>query len=60
MDTNHDGVISKDEFMTFHETKWNSLPKNKDGVVELSDMHMMYDEGHDKMMKGDDSKHDDD
>ena len=61
MDTNHDGVISKDEFMTFHEAKWNALPKNKDGVVNLSDMHMMYDEHHDKMMKSDDgTKRDDD
>jgi hypothetical protein len=60
MDTNHDGVISKDEFMTFHEAKWNSLPKNRNGMVELSDMHMMYDERHDKMTKDDDSKRDDD
>ena len=29
MDTNHDGVISKDEFMTFHETKWNCLAEEQ-------------------------------
>lgn len=58
MDTNGDGMISKDEFMKFHEAKFDKLPKNKDGMVMMKDMEMMH---HDKMMKHDAKmmKHDD-
>ncbi|MEO6688463.1 MAG: hypothetical protein ABIN56_05065 [Dokdonella sp.] len=50
MDANGDGMISKDEFMKFHEAKFDKMPKNKDGMVMMKDMEMMH---HDKMMKHD-------
>jgi hypothetical protein len=48
MDTNHDGMISKKEFMKFHEDMWTKMKKNKSGMVDMKDMEMM----HDGMMKG--------
>ncbi len=51
MDANGDGMISKDEFMKFHEAKFDKMPKNKDGMVMMKDMEMMH---HDKMMEHDD------
>ena len=50
MDTNGDGMISKDEFMRAHEMKWDKMKKNSAGMVDMKDMEMM----HDKMMKHDD------
>ena len=49
MDTNKDGMISKDEFMKYHEAMWNKMKKNKGGMVDMKDMGMM----HGDMMKGD-------
>src|SRR5512144_468672 len=50
MDTNGDGLISKEEFMAFHQTMWDKLPKNKDGMVSMKDLENMH---HDRMMKHD-------
>ena len=47
MDTNHDGMISKKEFMKFHEEMWAKMKKNKSGMVDMKDMQTM----HDGMMK---------
>ena len=47
MDTNHDGMISKKEFMKFHEDMWAKMKKNKSGMVDMKDMEMM----HGSMMK---------
>ena len=47
MDTNHDGMISKQEFMKYHEKMWAMMKKNKSGMVDMKDMEMM----HDGMMK---------
>ncbi len=47
MDTNHDGMISKKEFMKFHEDMWAKMKKNKSGMVDIKDMEMM----HEGMMK---------
>ena len=47
MDTNHDGMISKKEFMKHHENMWAMMKKNKSGMVNMKDMEMM----HDNMMK---------
>ncbi len=47
MDTNHDGMISKKEFMKYHEDIWAKMKKNKSGMVDIKDMQMM----HDGMMK---------
>ena len=53
MDTNGDGMISKDEFMKAHEAKWNAMQKNKDGMVSIADMEKMH---HNKMAKHTDTK----
>jgi hypothetical protein len=42
MDTNGDGLISRDEFMNFHTALWDKMPKNKDGLVAVKDMHHMH------------------
>ena len=42
MDTNKDGMISKEEFMTFHEAMYDSMKKNKDGMVDMKEMKMMH------------------
>ena len=47
MDTNHDGMISKKEFMKFHEEMWAKMKKNKSGMVDIKDMEQM----HNGMMK---------
>src|ERR1700686_237551 len=47
MDTNHDGMISKKEFMKFHEEMWAKMKKNKSGMVDIKDMEQM----HNSMMK---------
>lgn len=38
MDTNSDGMISKDEYMAHHEMTYGSM-KQGDGGVSLNDMH---------------------
>ena len=38
MDTNSDGMISKDEYMAHHEMTYGSM-KQGDGGVNLNDMH---------------------
>lgn len=50
MDTNNDGMVSKDEFTKHHEMMWGKMKKNKSGMVDIKDMNMM----HDSMMKGGD------
>lgn len=37
MDTNSDGVASREEFMKFHEAMFDRM-KNKDGVIDLNAM----------------------
>jgi hypothetical protein len=49
IDANGDGLISKDEFMNFHAAMWDKLPKDKNGMVAMKDMHHMH---HDTMHKG--------
>jgi ABC-type nickel/cobalt efflux system permease component RcnA len=49
MDTNGDGLISRDEFMNFQAAHWDKMTKNKDGTVAMKDMHHMH---HDMMKKG--------
>ncbi len=41
MDANGDGMISKDEYMNYHESMWMKMKKNKDGMVMMKDMGMM-------------------
>ena len=40
MDANGDGLISKEEFMKYHEKMFDALPKNKDGLVDPNNMGM--------------------
>lgn len=41
MDANGDKMISKDEFLRSHEAMFDSMKKNKEGFVEMKDMHCM-------------------
>ncbi len=41
MDTNGDGMISKDEFMKHHEMMFDKMKKNSAGMVAMKDMEMM-------------------
>lgn len=40
MDANGDGLLSKEEFVRTHEAMYESMPKNKDGLVAMKDMSM--------------------
>lgn len=42
MDANHDGMISKKEYMNHQEMMYNNMNKNKDGLVTMHDMDSMY------------------
>ena len=42
MDTNSDGMISKDEFMKYHEAMYDGMQKNKDGMVDMKTMSKMH------------------
>lgn len=42
MDTNQDGMISKDEFMKHHEMMWDKMKKNSAGTVDMKDMEAMH------------------
>ena len=48
MDTNGDGMVSKDEFMKYHEAMYDKMKKDVNGMVSLKDMEMM---NHGSMMK---------
>jgi hypothetical protein len=48
MDTNGDGMISRDEFMKYHEMMYDKMKKNKAGTVDMKQMEMMH---HDMEMK---------
>lgn len=38
MDTNKDGMISKDEYMKAQEMKWNKMKKTSGGMVDAKKM----------------------
>jgi hypothetical protein len=42
MDANGDGMISKDEFMKYHEMMFDKMKKNNSGMVDLKDMETMH------------------
>lgn len=44
MDTNGDGMISRDEFMKHHEAMYGSMKKGSNGMVSVMDMQMMMGE----------------
>ena len=41
IDTNNDGMISKEEFMKHHESMYDKMKKGSNGMVSLKDMQMM-------------------
>lgn len=42
MDTNSDGMISKDEFMKHHEAMFEKMKKGSNGMVSLKDWEAMH------------------
>jgi hypothetical protein len=46
MDANHDGMISKQEYMAYHENMWMKMSDSKP-EMSMKDMQMK----HEKMMK---------
>lgn len=44
MDTNGDGMISKDEFMKHHEAMYDNMKKGSNGMVSMMEMQRMMDE----------------
>jgi Ca2+-binding EF-hand superfamily protein len=38
MDADHDGTVTKDEFMKYEATHWSLLPKDASGQISVSDM----------------------
>ena len=42
MDSNHDGMISKQEFMKYHAKMWGRMKTNESGMVNIKDMEMMH------------------
>jgi hypothetical protein len=44
MDTNADGLITKEEFMKAHEAMWEKMPKNSTGAVSIADMEKAHQE----------------
>ena len=57
MDTNADGMISKDEFMKHHEGMYDQMKKNSNGMVSVKDMQAMMMKDHGKMGSGKAMKH---
>lgn len=56
MDSNGDGMISKDEYMSYHQKKWDSMKKDANGMVDMKSMSMMHDKKmHDGNMDSDSS-----
>jgi len=43
MDSNSDGMISKDEYMKYQEAKFDSM-KDKNGMISVKDMQKMMDD----------------
>ena len=54
MDTNNDGMISRDEWDKHHETMWMNMPKNATGMVDTKTAAMPHGDG----MKSDGMKSD--
>ena len=45
MDTDHDGTISKDEFMKYGEAKWNKMDKEGKGMMSVADASKDFSRG---------------
>jgi hypothetical protein len=42
LDTNKDGMISKEEFTKHHEMMWDNLKKNSAGMVDVKELEAMH------------------
>jgi hypothetical protein len=42
MDANNDGMVSKAEFLSYHEAMWNKMKRNQAGMAMMEDVEMMY------------------
>ena len=42
MDTNNDGMISRDEFNKYHETVWQKVKRNAKGLATSADIDAAY------------------
>jgi Ca2+-binding EF-hand superfamily protein len=45
MDTDHDGTISKDEFLKYGEAKWNKMDKGGKGMMSVADASKDFSRG---------------
>lgn len=45
MDANNDGMVSRDEFMKYHESMWNKMKRNPAGMAMMADVESMYGPG---------------
>ena len=45
MDANNDGMVSREEFMKYHETMWGKIKKNDKGMATMADVQMAYGPG---------------
>jgi hypothetical protein len=45
MDVNNDGMISREEFMKYHETTWEKVKRNAAGLAKMGDVESMYGPG---------------
>ncbi len=42
MDTNNDGMVTRDEFMKYHESMWNKIKRNEKDMAMRADVETMY------------------
>ena len=42
MDTNNDGMVSRDEFMKYHEGMWTKMKRNDKDMAMMYDVEGMY------------------
>ena len=46
MDADSDGMISKAEFIKYHEARYDGMKKNSRGMVDVKDMEEMMQKGY--------------
>jgi hypothetical protein len=45
MDADHDGTITKDEFMKYDEAMWDKMKKDKNGMMTVADAGKNFSRG---------------
>lgn len=56
MDSNHDGMVSKQEFMTSHESYYDAYKKNSSGMIDINETDHSVTPGDKKGMQGNTAK----